>query len=46
MKDNGHILDSFCYDNFNLLFIILDFYSIAYADPIYDKEFCLLINLH
>lgn len=39
VRDNKHILDRFYYENFNLF----KFCSITYANPIYDKKFCLLI---
>lgn len=43
MRDNGYILDKFCYKDFNLLSIALEFRGIAYANSVYNEEFCLLI---
>lgn len=46
MKDNIYILDRFYYNNFNLLFITFYLHNIIFANLIYNKKFCSLINLN
>lgn len=43
VRNNKHILDRFFYKNFKQLTIIFNFCDMAYADFIYNKNFCLLI---